>query len=152
MYEFHRDNGCGPLRVTAAILSPDVPVFRDGRRDGVRHAVVRLRLSDLAPAPYASGDRRLDAEPMLRGRIRACWPSLRAYEYESLVLGAWGCGRVREWIRLQNGQGLSRMPLEGEFAGSFKRIRCSPSPRLVRATQIFASVRATSFAAREYRV
>jgi len=117
MYEFHRDNDAAASS-DWAILSPDVPVFRD---DAGMECDMPWSLSFLTcAAPYAPAIGRLDAEPMLRGRIRRVLAIARAYEYESLVLGAWGCG-VFANDPLQTAKDFHDA-LEGEFAGSFKRI------------------------------
>ncbi len=117
MYDFHRDND--PAASSDwAILSPDVPVFRD---DAGMECDKPWPLSFLTcAAPYAPAVGRLDAEPMLRQRIHRVLAIARAYQYESLVLGAWGCG-VFANDPLQAATDF-RNALEGEFAGAFDRV------------------------------
>ncbi len=73
-----------------AILSPDVPVFRD---DAGQPLDQPWPLSFItAAAPYAP---RLGREPsarLMESRIRRVLAIARAYDYPALVLGAWGCG------------------------------------------------------------
>lgn len=71
-------------------------------------------------APYAPAIGRLDAEPMLRQRIHRVLSIARAYQYESLVLGAWGCGAFAN-EPMQTAKDF-RTALEGDFAGAFARI------------------------------
>lgn len=117
MYDFHRDND--PAASSDwAILSPDVPVFRD---DAGMECDKPWLLSFLTcAAPYSPAIGRLDSEPMLRKRIHRVLEIAHAHEYESLVLGAWGCG-VFANDPLQTAKDF-REELEGEFAGAFKRI------------------------------
>jgi len=73
-----------------AILSPDVPVFRD---DAGQPLDQPWPLSFItAAAPYAP---RLGREPsarLMESRIRRVLAIARANDYPALVLGAWGCG------------------------------------------------------------
>ncbi|WP_442511862.1 TIGR02452 family protein [Novipirellula sp. SH528] len=117
MYEFHRDND--PAASSDwAILSPNVPVFRN---DAGVECDKPWPLDFLTcAAPYAPAIGRLDAEPMLRRRIHRVLAIARAYQYESLVLGAWGCGAFAN-DPLQTAKDF-RSALEGDFAGAFERI------------------------------
>jgi len=117
MYDFHRDND--PAASSDwAILSPDVPVFRDDA--GMECSKPWLLSFLTCAAPYAPAIGRLDAEPMLRQRIHRVLAIARAYGYESLVLGAWGCG-VFANDPLQTAKDF-RSALEGDFAGAFNRV------------------------------
>ncbi|WP_153555576.1 TIGR02452 family protein [Roseimaritima sediminicola] len=117
MYAFHRSND--PAASSDwAILSPNVPVFRD---DAGMELDQPWRLSFLTcAAPYAPTIGRRDAEPMLRNRIHRVLSIAQAYEYESLVLGAWGCGVFANDPR-QTALDF-RAALEGEFAGTFGQV------------------------------
>ncbi|TWU25104.1 hypothetical protein Pla52o_14020 [Novipirellula galeiformis] len=117
MYNFHHAND--PAASSDwAILSPDVPVFRD---DAGMECEKPWPLSFLTcAAPYAPAIGRTDSEKMLRGRIHRVLAIARAYQYESLVLGAWGCG-VFANDPLQTATDF-REALEREFAGAFERV------------------------------
>ncbi|MEO1615853.1 MAG: TIGR02452 family protein, partial [Planctomycetota bacterium] len=71
-------------------------------------------------APYAPAIGRLDAEPMLRRRIHRVLAIARAYQYDTLVLGAWGCGVFANDPR-QTATDFRRA-LESDFAGAFNHI------------------------------
>ena len=117
MYESHREND--PAASSDwAILSPDVPVFRED--SGMEHDEPWLLSFLTCAAPYAPAIGRLDAEPMLRKRIHRVLAIARAYKYESLVLGAWGCGVFANDAK-QTAVDF-RAALEGEFAGAFARV------------------------------
>ncbi|WP_372720616.1 TIGR02452 family protein [Novipirellula sp.] len=117
MYEFHRDHD--PAASSDwAILSPNVPVFRN---DAAVECDPPWSLDFLTcAAPYAPAIGRLDAEPMLRKRIHRVLAIARAYQYQSLVLGAWGCGAFAN-DPLQTAKDF-RDALEGDFAGAFERV------------------------------
>ncbi|NCA90683.1 MAG: TIGR02452 family protein, partial [Gammaproteobacteria bacterium] len=73
-----------------AILSPDVPVFRD---DAGQPLDQPWSLSFItAAAPYAPRLGREPAARLMQSRIRRVLAIARAYGYPALVLGAWGCG------------------------------------------------------------
>ncbi len=117
MYDFHRDND--PARSSDwAILSPDVPVFRD---DAGMECDKPWPLSFLTcAAPYAPAVGRTESAELLRQRIHRVLAIARAYQYESLVLGAWGCG-VFANDPLQTATDF-RSALENEFAGAFSNV------------------------------
>ena len=114
MYEFHRGHARGASS-DWAILSPDVPVFRDD--SGMELEKPWLLSFLTCAAPYAPAIGRLDAQPMLRKRIHRVLQIAQAYGYESLVLGAWGCGAFAN-DPLQTAKDF-REALEGDFAGAF---------------------------------
>jgi len=117
MYEFHRDNN--PAASSDwAILSPDVPVFRDDAGTELEQPWLASFLT--CAAPYAPAIGRLDAEPLLRKRIHCVLAIAQAYEYKSLVLGAWGCGAFANDPR-QTAIDF-HAALEGEFAGVFSQV------------------------------
>ncbi len=117
MYDFHREND--PAASSDwAILSPDVPVFRD---DAGMELDEPWPLSFLTcAAPYAPAIGRTDSARMLRQRIHRVLAIARAYNYQSLVLGAWGCGVFANDPR-QTAVDF-REALEGDFAGAFARV------------------------------
>ena len=89
MYAAHRQRP-EPDSTDWAILSPDVPVFRDD--DGTPlDAPWRLSVLTCA-APYAPTIGQPRAGDLLAARIRRVLTIARAYGYSTLVLGAWGCG------------------------------------------------------------
>jgi uncharacterized protein (TIGR02452 family) len=89
MYAAHRRRP-QPDSTGWAILSPDVPVFRDD--DGtVLDAPWTLSILTCA-APYAPGLGQPRAGDLLQARIRRVLAIGRAFGYSALVLGAWGCG------------------------------------------------------------
>jgi len=100
-----------------AILSPDVPVFRD---DAGQPLDQPWPLSFItAAAPYAP---RLGREPsarLMESRIRRVLAIARANDYPALVLGAWGCGTYgNDPARIA---ALFRTALE-EQAGAFAEV------------------------------
>ena len=117
MYDFHRDND--PAASSDwAILSPDVPVFRD---DAGMEFDKPWPLSFLTcAAPYAPAIGRTDSARMLRQRIHRVLAIARAYNYQSLVLGAWGCGVFANDPK-QTALDF-RQALEVDFAGAFARV------------------------------
>jgi len=101
-----------------AILSPDVPVFRD---DAGMECSKTWPLSFLTcAAPFAPAIGRTEAARMLRQRIYRVLSIARAYQYETLVLGAWGCGAFGN-DPLQTAKDF-RCALEGDFSGAFARV------------------------------
>jgi uncharacterized protein (TIGR02452 family) len=89
MYEAHRA-GDADAASDWAILSPDVPFFRtdDGRPlDAPRPLSV---ITCAAPIATRVGQPR--AGDLLRRRILRVLEVAEAFAYETLVLGAWGCG------------------------------------------------------------
>ncbi|MBI2374730.1 MAG: TIGR02452 family protein [Deltaproteobacteria bacterium] len=89
MYEFHRAHD--PITSSAwAILSPAVPFFR-GPWAELLETPWFLDVLTCA-APIASRGNGMVARSLLSARIGRVLEIARAYEYEGLVLGAWGCG------------------------------------------------------------
>ena len=72
------------------IYSPDVPVFRTD--EGVELERPWLLSFVTCAAPYAPTVGQPESRELLRRRIRRVLDVARAYGYETLVLGAWGCG------------------------------------------------------------
>ncbi|MGC4015679.1 MAG: TIGR02452 family protein [Luteolibacter sp.] len=89
MYSFHRER---PLPDSSpwAILSPRVPVFR--QEDGTTLDAPWLLDFISCAAPYAPKLDGNEAAELLRIRIHRVLAIAQAWGYETLVLGAWGCG------------------------------------------------------------
>lgn len=89
MYEAHRKRPL-PDSSNWAIYSPSVPIFRldDGTElDQIWH------LSFLTcAAPYAPAIGKAHSAKLLQERIHRVLEIMKAFEYDTLVLGAWGCG------------------------------------------------------------
>lgn len=117
MYAAHRDQGHHESS-DWVVLSPDVPVFRD---DAGRPLAAPWLLSfATCAAPYAPTVGRARAADLLRARISRLLAVAQAHGFESLVLGAWGCGAfANEPERTARD---FRSALEGEFAGAFREV------------------------------
>jgi len=89
MYETHRRDG-DEASSDHAILTPDVPFFRDGTWALVEEPFHLSVLTCAAPMVSHTGASR--ARELLRGRILRVLAIMSAYGYEAVVLGAWGCG------------------------------------------------------------
>jgi uncharacterized protein (TIGR02452 family) len=63
---------------------------------------------------------RAESANLLRQRIQRVLTIAQAYQYDSLVLGAWGCGEFAN-DPLQTATDF-RSALEGNFAGAFSRV------------------------------
>ena len=101
-----------------AILSPDVPVFRE---DGGAALPAPWPLSILTcAAPYAPGVGKPLAADLLQARIHRVLAIARAFEYPALVLGAWGCGAFgNDPVRTARD---FHTALACEFAGAFTQV------------------------------
>lgn len=113
MYAAHRARP-RPDATDWAILSPRVPVFRTD--DGT---TVRWWPMDVltCAAPYAPSVGPQKSAELLRARIRRVLAIASAYGYDTLVLGAWGCGALGNEPR-QTAQDFCDA-LRGEFRGAF---------------------------------
>lgn len=89
MYESHRRR---PVSDSSnwCILSPQVPFFRNDRGE----ALAEPWLMDVitCAAPYAPKVGREMSRKLLKARIHRVLSIAQAFGYQSLVLGAWGCG------------------------------------------------------------
>jgi uncharacterized protein (TIGR02452 family) len=117
MYEAHRrrqDHESSDW----AILSPDVPAFR---RDDGTSLDAPWPLSFLTcAAPYAPAVGQPRSGDLLERRITRVLEIAGAYGYDTLVLGAWGCGAfANDTARTARD---FRAALEGEFSGSFREV------------------------------
>ncbi|MCA9107692.1 MAG: TIGR02452 family protein [Planctomycetales bacterium] len=118
MYEFHRNRDLWAEASDWAILSPNVPVFRDDR--GRERDVPWLLSFITCAAPYAPSVGHPQAGKMLQKRIVRVLSIARAYGYSELILGAWGCGAFGNDPRRTASD--FRNALEGEFAGAFGEV------------------------------
>lgn len=117
MYEFHRKR---PLPDSSdwAILSPNVPVFR--LDDGTALEKYWLLNVITCAAPYAPRVGKQESAQLLKQRIHRVLTIAQAYGYETLVLGAWGCGAFGN-DPYQTACDF-KSALENEFSGAFSNI------------------------------
>ena len=116
MYDAHRDGAPGESS-DWVILSPDVPVFR--RDDGSVAERWRTSFATCA-APYAPHVGQPRSGDLLARRIHRLLAVARAYGFDALVLGAWGCGEFgNDPVRTARD---FREALETEFAGAFRHV------------------------------
>jgi uncharacterized protein (TIGR02452 family) len=117
MYRVHSQRLL-PDSTSWAILSPNVPVFRldDGTPLNEPWTVSFLTCA----APYAPTVGQPRSGDLLQERIHRVLAIAKAYGYEALVLGAWGCGAFRN-DPLRTAKDF-RDALEGEFAGDFSEV------------------------------
>jgi len=89
MYDAHHKR---PLPDSSdwSILSPEVPVFR--RDDGTALEEPWLLDFITSAAPYAPTVGKQESTEMLKSRIHRVLSIAASFGYETLVLGAWGCG------------------------------------------------------------
>lgn len=117
MYEFHRKRQL-PDSSDWAILSPNVPVFR--LDDGTALEKYWLLNVITCAAPYAPRVGKEESAQLLKQRIHRVLAIARAYGYETLVLGAWGCGAFGN-DSYQTASDF-RTALEEDFSGAFSNI------------------------------
>jgi uncharacterized protein (TIGR02452 family) len=118
MYAAHRERPL-PDSTDWAILSLDVPVFRG--EDGELLAEPWTFHCLTCAAPYAPALGQPRAGDLLQARMQRVLAIARAFQFDSLVLGAWGCGAfghdphrtARDF----------RTALETDFAGVFEEVR-----------------------------
>jgi uncharacterized protein (TIGR02452 family) len=116
MYGAHRQ-GAPYESSDWVILSPGVPVFR--RDDGSVTERWRTGFATCA-APYAPHVGQPRSGDLLARRIRRLLAVARAYGFDALVLGAWGCGAFgNDTVRTAHD---FRETLEGEFDGAFRHV------------------------------
>ena len=117
MYTNHRERTL-PDSTDWAIYSPDVPVFRTD--DGTPLDEPWLLSFITSAAPYAPQIGQPRSAELLRKRIHRVLAIASAYGYETLVLGAWGCGAF------ENDPHTTavdfREALENEFRGHFSDV------------------------------
>lgn len=117
MYGFH---GKRPLPDSTdwVIYSPDVPVFRDEYGGELDQPWLLSFLT--AAAPFAPRIGQPQSGDLLERRIRRVLEVASALGYQSLVLGAWGCGAfANDPVRTARD---FRSALERDFRGHFADI------------------------------
>ncbi len=114
MYDAHRERPL-PDSTDWAILSPKVPVFRTD--DGTELEEPWLLDFITCAAPYEPRIGQPTAGDLLEKRIHRVLAIAKAYGYQDLILGAWGCGAFCNdpWRTARD----FRDALENEFAGAF---------------------------------
>lgn len=117
MYDFHLQRP-EPDSSSWCILSPDVPVFRSDSGAALEVPWSLDFITCAAPVASRIGVER--AAGLLRERIGRVLHVAHAHGYESLVLGAWGCGAFGCDPRLT--AAAFRDWLESSFAGAFDRV------------------------------
>jgi uncharacterized protein (TIGR02452 family) len=117
MYEEHRLRPL-PDSTDWAIYSPGVPIFRAD--DGTELDEPWLLSFITCAAPYAPGVGQPQSRDLLQQRIHRVLAIARAYGYQALVLGAWGCGAFANDTRRTAVD--FRQALENEFRGSFSDV------------------------------
>ena len=117
MYASHRS---GPAYESSdwVILSPDVPVFRTD--DGTTLPEPWLTSFIACAAPYAPAVGQPRAGDLLRGRIHRVLTVARAHGFDTLVLGAWGCGAFGNDVTRTARD--FRSALESDFDGAFRGV------------------------------
>ena len=117
MYVEHKKRPL-PDSTSWCILSPDVPVFRAD--DGTRLTEPWLLSFITCAAPYEPVIGQPRSATLLRERILRVLEVARAYDFTTLLLGAWGCGAFGN-DPLHTALDL-RLALENEFTGTFSDI------------------------------
>jgi uncharacterized protein (TIGR02452 family) len=117
MYEAHRRRGDNESSAWA-ILSPEVPVFRSD--DGTTLSEPWPLSFISCAAPYAPAVGQPRSGELLAARILRILDIGRAYGFETLVLGAWGCGAFGN--DASRAARDFRRALQDPFAGCFREI------------------------------
>ncbi len=117
MYASHRKRLL-PDSTDWTILSPDVPVFRLDDGTPLEEPWVVSFLT--CAAPYAPAVGQPLSGDLLQTRIHRVLAIARAFDYDTLVLGAWGCGAFANDPQ-RTAQDF-RSALEDEFAGDFLEV------------------------------
>jgi len=117
MYDFHRKRS-RPDSSNWMIYSPDVPVFRDDAGNALEKPWLLSFLT--SAAPYAPAIGQPESGDLLKSRIHRVYEIASAFDYDALVLGAWGCGAFSN--DPQRTAMDFRNILEQEFLGHFSKI------------------------------
>ncbi len=115
MYDAHSKRA-QPDSTDWAILSPDVPVFRND--DGTTLEQFWSLSFITCAAPYVPDLGQLEAGDLLRRRVHRVLAIARAYGYATLVLGAWGCGAFKN--DPERTAADFRSTLENQFGEAFQ--------------------------------
>jgi uncharacterized protein (TIGR02452 family) len=117
MYDAHRQ-GASYESSDWVILSLDVPVFR--RDDGQSLAQPWSTSFVSCAAPYAPRVGQPRSGDLLERRIRRLLAVAHAHAFDTLVLGAWGCGAFgNDPVRTARD---FRAALEDDFDGAFRQV------------------------------
>jgi uncharacterized protein (TIGR02452 family) len=117
MYAHHAERP-QPDSTDWAILSPNVPVFRI--EDGTTLDEPYLLSFVTCAAPYAPTIGRVKSAELMKNRIHRVLEIASSYGYDSLVLGAWGCGAFdNDPVAVAKS---FKDALTGDFAGRFREI------------------------------
>lgn len=117
MYVAHAKRS-SPDSTDWAILSPNVPVFRSD--NGTLLEIPYLLSFLTSAAPYAPKVGKVKSAELMKSRIHRVFEITHAYGYDSLVLGAWGCGAFdNDPVAVAQ---FFKNDLTGDFAGAFKQI------------------------------
>lgn len=117
MYAHHRARP-RPDSTAWAILSPDVPVFRTDAGDALEQPWPLSVIT--CAAPYAPRVGQPESGDLLAARIHRVLAIARAYGYDALVLGAWGCGAFGNDVERTAAD--FKAALQGEFEGAFREV------------------------------
>lgn len=117
MYAAHRQRP-RPDSTAWAILSPDVPVFRNDAGKALPAPWLLSFITCAAPCARVIG--QPESGDLLAERIRRVLAIATAYGYEALVLGAWGCGAFRN--DTERTARDFKLALEAEFSGCFSHV------------------------------
>ena len=117
MYDYHEEKG-GCESSSWAILSPNVPVFRDDDYNPLNNIWPLSFITCAAPEADIVGQPK--STTLLRKRIHRILEIAESFNYSSLVLGAWGCGAFG------NNPGTTALDfkyaLRDHFKGAFKTV------------------------------
>ena len=117
MYEAHRKRPL-PDSTAWAIYSPNVPVFRTDAGTELEQPWLLSFIT--CAAPFAPAVGQPESADLLQKRIHRVLAIAKAYEYSTLVLGAWGCGAFAN--DLHRTATDFRQALDHDFAGAFSEI------------------------------
>lgn len=117
MYAAHRLRAL-PDSTDWCIYSPDVPIFRSDSGSELTEPWLLSFIT--SAAPYALDPGIVNAGDLLQQRIIRVLEIARAYQYSTLVLGAWGCGAFgNDPLRTATD---FRVALQTHFQGVFSNI------------------------------
>ncbi len=117
MYGHHASRS-KPDSTDWAILSPDVPVFRQD--NGTILDAPYLMSFLTCAAPYAPTIGKAESARLMKARIHRVLEIASSYGYDSLVLGAWGCGAFdNDPVEVAKS---FKADLVGDYTASFREV------------------------------